>query len=119
MAEHGKLARVSAYANALVIDDSSPEQLLELAAGVLDRCERVVLLDGVVALRPTPGAILCEVIDAMPAHRCAEEFKVLVENAQRRLAGSKLAARLPRRALQWLVVEDSGTAPVELWPAPK
>jgi hypothetical protein len=110
---------MSAYKHALAVDESSSEQRLALAADVLDRCEGVVLLNGVVALRPTPSAILCEVIDPVPtAHRCAEEFRVLVENASRDLAGSKLASRLPRRPLQWLVVDDYGTGTVELWPAP-
>jgi len=110
---------MSAYRHALVVDDASSEQVLALAAELLDRCERVVMLDGVVALRPTPGAILCEIIDPNPAaHRCAEEFKVLVENASRGLAGSKLASRLPRRPLQWLVVEYYGTGTVELWREP-
>lgn len=109
---------MAAYKHALAIDDDSSEQRLLLAAGMLERCEGVVMLDGNVALRPTPRVIFCEVIDREPAaHRCAEEFKVLVENAQRRVAQSKLAARLPRRPLHWLVVEDYGTGTLELWPA--
>lgn len=109
---------MSAYKHALTVDDSSSEQRLALAVQVLDRCEGVVMLEGVVALRPTPSAILCEVIDPMPtAHRCAEEFKVLVENASRGLFSSKLGSRLPQRPLQWLVVDDYGTGTVELWPA--
>ena len=122
--QSGQVARMlldehmSAYKHALVVDDASSEQRLALAAAVLDRCEGVVMLDGVVALRPTPSAILCEVIDPTPtAHRCAEEFKVLVENAGRGLAKSKLGRRLPPRPLRWLVVEDCGTGTVELWPA--
>jgi hypothetical protein len=110
---------MSAYKDALVVDETSSEQRLALATGVLDRCEGVVMLDGVAALRPTLRAILCEVIDPMPtAHRCAEEFKVLIENAERGLARSKLANRLPARPLRWLVVEDHGTGTVVLWPAP-
>jgi len=110
---------MSAYKHALAIDDNSSEPRLALAAGVLERCEGVVMLDGVVALRPTPDAILCEVIDPEPAaHRCAEEFRVLVENAARGLAGSKLASRLPRRPLRWLVVDDYGTGVIQVWPAP-
>jgi hypothetical protein len=109
---------MSAYRDALVVDDASAEQRLALAVAILDRCEGVVMLDGVAALRPTPDAIVCEVTDPMPnAHRCAEEFKVLVENARRGLAESKLGRRLPRRPLRWLVVEDYGTGTVEVWPA--
>ena len=108
---------MTVYKHALVIDDASSEQRLALAAEMLDRCEGIVMLEGVVALRPTPDAILCEVIDPMPAaHRCAEEFKVLVENAGRTLARSNLASRLPRKPLQWLVVEDDGVGTVVLWP---
>jgi hypothetical protein len=110
---------MSAYRHALIVDEASSEQRLLLAVGVLDRCEGVVMLDGVVALRPTPDAILCEVVDPTPtAHRCAEEFKALVENAQRGLAESRLAPLLARKALQWLVVDDYGNGTVELWPTP-
>lgn len=106
-----------AYQDALVIDDASSGQRLVLAAEMLERCEGVVMLDGVVALRPTPDAILCEVIERTPsAHRCAEEFKVIIENAGRRLARSRLAGRLPRRPLRWSVVKDCGSGTVELWP---
>jgi hypothetical protein len=109
---------MSAYRDALIVDDNSSDQRLDLAAAVLDRCEGVVLLDGMVALRPTPRAIICEVIDPAPAaHRCAEEFKVLVENASFSFANSKLEERLPSRPLEWVVVDDYGSGTVELWPA--
>jgi hypothetical protein len=109
----------SAYRHALVVDDASSEQRLALAADILDRCEGVVMLDGAIAVRSTPDVILCEVVDPMAtAHRCAEEFKVLVENAGRRLAGSRLASRLPDRPMRWRVVEDCGTEAMELWPVP-
>jgi hypothetical protein len=109
---------MSAYRDALVVDHNSSEQQLALAAALLDRCEGLVLFDGVVALRPTPRAIICEVIDPTPnAHRCAEEFKVLVENATLRLASSQLSKQLPNRPLEWLVVDDYGSGTVELWPA--
>ena len=101
-----------------MLDDASPPQRFALAAEVLDKCAGVVMLDGIVALRPTPHAIICEVVDPMPtAHRCAEEFKVLVENAARALEESRLASRLPPRPLRWVVVEDYGTNTVQLWPA--
>jgi hypothetical protein len=111
--------QASTYKHALVVDETSSEQRLLQAAEMLDRCESIVMLKGVVALRPTPDAVFCEVVDLMPnSHRCAEEFKVLIENAERGLAGSKLASLLPRRPLQWRVVGDYGTGTVELWPAP-
>ncbi|MGD8927086.1 MAG: hypothetical protein PVG20_09555 [Thioalkalispiraceae bacterium] len=100
---------MSSYKHALHVDDHASEQLLGLAADWLERSEGVVMLNGVIALRPTPVAILCEVIDPTPAaHRCVEEFKVLVENAARTLAASQLASRLPQRPLQWRVVDEDG-----------
>lgn len=108
---------MSAYKDALAVDDTSSDQRLALAADLLASCNGVVLLDGALALRPTHSDILCEVIDPMPnAHRCAEEFKVLVENASRLLAASKLGTMLPQKPLHWLVVEDYGAGTVELWP---
>ncbi len=110
---------MSIYKHAFVIDDTSSEQRLLQAAEALDRCEDIVVLDGVVALRPTPTAIFCEVVDPMPnSHRCAEEFRVLIENAERGLAGSKFASFLPRRPHRWLVVNGYGTGAVILWPVP-
>lgn len=109
--------RMSAYKDALAVDDQSSDQRLALAAGLLAGPEGVVLLAGMLALRPTQSGILCEVIDPVPnTHRCDEEFKVLVENAARMLAASKLGGLLPRKQLHWLVVEDYGTGTAELWP---
>ena len=110
---------MTAYEHALVVDDTSTEQSLLRAAQALEHCEQVVMLSGVVALRPTPIAIICEVVDPLPdSHRCAEEFKVLVENAARGLAASRLGGMLPSRPLQWRVVADDGAGIVELWPVP-
>ncbi|MDE2347749.1 MAG: hypothetical protein KGL92_04515 [Gammaproteobacteria bacterium] len=107
---------MSAYRDALVIDAASSAERLRLAGARLERCEGLVMLDGVAVLRPRPGAISCEVIDRSPdGHRCAEEFKVLVENAARDLARSALAGHLPRRPLRWSVVEDAGTGIRPLW----
>ncbi len=108
---------MSAYKDALVIDATSSAERLALAAQALSNGEGIVLLEKSVALRPTTGAIMCDVIDPMPrSHRCAEEFRVLVENAKRALAASKLAGLLPNKPLQWRVVEDCGTGIEELWP---
>ena len=109
---------MSAYRDALAIDESASDQRLALAAELLAGSDGVVLLNGVVALRPTAWEILCEVIEPMgTAHRCEEEYKVLVENAGRMLASSRLAACLPHRRLRWLVVEDRGTDTSESWRA--
>ena len=110
---------MSAYKYALLIDDRSSDQRLELAKSSLRNSGSVVLLDGTLALRVEPGRIVCEVIDPQPSqHRCAEEFAVLVENARRALQLSKLNSCLPARPQQWVVVEDTAGDPVEVWAAP-
>lgn len=106
------------YEHTLTINEYSPEQRLLQAAELLARCEGVVILEKIAALRPTPKEIICEAFDPEPgAHRCAEEFKVILENAQRVFAKSRFAHLLPRRPRRWLVVaaDDPGTT---LWPAP-
>jgi hypothetical protein len=110
---------MTAYRDALTIDESASEQRLALAAKVLAGSGGVVLLNGAVALRPALREILCEVIEPMgTAHRCEEEYKVLVENASRMLSSSRLAPHLPHRRLRWLVVEDHGAGTSESWRAP-
>ena len=108
---------MSAYRDALSIAADSSEQRVALAAELLASSDSVVLLEGMLALRPTSHCILCEVIDPMPnSHRCAEEFKVLVENAARALEASRLGKLMPAQPLRLLVVEDYGTGTVEIWP---
>jgi hypothetical protein len=110
---------MSAYRDALVVYSDSSEQRLALAADLLKSCSGVVVLDGILALRPMADEILCEVVDPdFGVHRCEEEYKVLVENASRALATSKLAHLLPGRPLRWLVVEDTGSSTIEMWHAP-
>jgi hypothetical protein len=108
---------MSAYKNALMINESSTEEHLALAAQALHNCEAIVLLNSAVAFRSTPSDILCEIIDPMPtSHRCAQEFEVLVENAKHMLSNSKLAHWLPDKSLKWRVVEDCGDSVREMWP---
>ena len=110
---------MSAYKDALALELSASDERVALAADMLVNGTGVVLLGGVLALRPNGPELLCEVIDPMPsAHRCANEYEVLVENAQLALDASKLGARLPDRPRKWLVVEDYGTGTMELWRAP-
>ncbi len=110
---------MTAYGDALTIDESASDQRLAMAAEMLAGCDGVVLLNGIVALRPTGREIVCEVIEPMgTAHRCEEEYKVLVENASRMLSSSRLAPYLPQRRLRWRVVEDHGSGTSESWRAP-
>jgi hypothetical protein len=95
------------------------DQRVALAARALANGESVAMFGGSLVLRPTRGALLCEVVDPAPsARRCANEYEVLVENAQRALEASELAALLPRLRQVWRVVGDTGAgAPEELWRA--
>jgi hypothetical protein len=102
----------------LVVDDSSSEQMLALARTRLEHCTGLVVLNGVVTLRPWRHEIECAVTPIAAAPRCEEEYKVLVENAARALGSSELGRRLPQRPLRWVVVDDDGSGAVELWRAP-
>jgi len=100
----------------LVIDEAAPPERLAQAAAILERCTGTVLLEPCLVLRPSTREIRCEVIDTtLAAHRCEEEYKVIVENAARALDRSKLGALLPRRPLRWVVVEDRDSGVVEAW----
>ena len=100
----------------LVISAGASEQRLALAADLLDRCEGIVVLEGVATLTPAPDSIECAIVEPVPGtSRCAEEYKALVENAARALRSSKLGHHLPDRPLLWTVVDDDGTGIVELW----
>ena len=102
--------RMTAYGDALVIDTDASEQQVALAADLLARRAGIVVLDGVLALRATETGLLCEVLDPMPAtHRCANEYDVLMENAQRALAASRLRDLLPDLPRRWSVVSSDAT----------
>ena len=110
---------MSAYKDALAIKAGDSDQRFALAGEILANADGVVVLDGILALRPTDHELLCEVIDPAPsARRCANEYEVLVENARLALEGSKLRDLLPHLPQKWLVVEDHGTDTTELWRAP-
>lgn len=109
----------SAYGDALVIDADSTADQLTRAAGILASGGGMVMLEGIVALRPTRTHLYCEVVDpTASARRCEREFEVLVENAQRTLHSSRLKDDLPDLPRRWRVVEDRGTDTVVLWQAP-
>jgi len=102
--------------DAFVVDDTATPERLAQAADLLDRCTGIVMLMPAIVLRPGVREIRCEVVDPAPAaHRCEEEYKVLVENAARSLVRSKLGALLPDRPLRWAVVEQREGGMVEAW----
>lgn len=99
-----------------VIDEAATPERLAQAIEILDRCTGIVMLMPVIVLRPGVREIRCEVFDtASAAHRCEDEYKVLVENAARALERSRLGALLPHRPLRWAVVEVHGSEAVEVW----
>lgn len=106
----------ASLSEAFVVDDTATPERLAQAVDLLDRCTGIVMLGPVIVLRPSSREIRCEVVDPMPAaHRCEEEYKVLVENAARALVRSKLGALLPDRSLRWAVVEKRDGVMVEAW----
>jgi hypothetical protein len=110
---------MSAYKDAFAIDDSASDEQLALAKEILASGRGYVLFERQIALRAIGAYLLCEVIDQEPsAHRCSNEYEVLVENAQRALEASRLQKFLPALPLKWLVVEDSDAGIEELWHAP-
>jgi len=110
---------MSACRDALAIDAEASAERLALAAQILAGREGVVMLEGAVALRSTSALLLCEVVDPMPsARRCAAEYEVLVENAQRALEASKLRQLLPDLPRRWSVVEVHASGTTEVWCAP-
>jgi hypothetical protein len=103
---------------ALPIETGDSDERFALAAKTLAAGESVVMFEGTLVLRPARGELQCEVVDPTPsARRCANEYEVLVENAQRALEASKLGALLPRVRRSWLVVGDTGAGTTELWRA--
>ncbi len=110
---------MSAYPDAFAVDDDSSAQRLEQAAQILASGTGIVIFGGTVALRPATSCLSCEVVDPEPSsRRCEHEFEVLVENAQRLLAASKLSKLLPDVPHKWVVVNDDGHAATALWHAP-
>jgi hypothetical protein len=102
--------------DAFVVDDTATPERVAQAADLLGRCMGIVMLEPAIVLRPGVREICCQVVDPAPAaHRCEEEYKVLVENAARALDRSKLAALLPDRPLRWAVVEQRGSELFEVW----
>jgi hypothetical protein len=101
---------------AFVIDETAAPERLAQAIRILELCSGAILLEPGLVLRPRAREILCEVLDTTAAaHRCEEEYKVMVENAARALERSKLGAMLPDRPLRWVVVEDRGSGAIEAW----
>ncbi len=105
----------SASRNALALRSNDSDERFGLAVDALAQ-GRIVVLDETLALRCGAGAVHCEVIDPTPsAHRCANEYEVLVENARHMLESSRLNRLLPKLPKQWSVVDDRGSHPFVAW----
>lgn len=110
---------MSSASDILSLGDDASEERLALAVEMLTRRSGVVLFEETILLRPEGGHLLCQVLDPISsAHRCANEYEVLVENARRLLDASRLRKVLPRLPKKWSVVEGDGTHGVELWRVP-
>jgi hypothetical protein len=109
--------RIASARSVWQVDEHSPDPELVSAAGVLDRAEGTVAFGQSLLLRAEEGGIVCEVIAPVPgAHRCEEEFKVMVENAQRELEASRFGRLVPRGPRRWQVVELRPDGALRLWP---
>lgn len=108
-----------ACSDAVRVEVGAPEARCRFAAEALRDDGARVLFGDALALRRHGQRIVCEVIEPPGSvHRCAEEYAVLVENARRALAASRLQAFLPALPLAWVVVENEGAGTVERWRAP-
>lgn len=109
-------ALVPAGITTLAIDPDAPVEQLEQAARMLSTGTGTVVLNGALILRSSAARLLCDVIDPEPrSRRCENEFAVLLENAQRMLASSRLAPYLPGIPRVWRVVEETDTGTTVLW----
>jgi hypothetical protein len=109
---------MSTHKGAVAVELADSDDRLAFAAQALADGQSVVLLEGMLILRPAPGELRCEVVDPAPsARRCANEYEVLVENAQRALEASTLAPLLPNLRRTWFVVGDNASGETELWRA--
>lgn len=76
--------------------------------------ESIDVIKGELTLRVSGDVVVCELTDPDPTvHRCAEEYRVMVENAARRLEASGALARFPGRLCRWRVVDAAGDPVVE------
>lgn len=102
---------MSAYKDALHITVEQVGSRLALAQELLATGEGVVVLNSVLALRPSGPEFLAEVI----ATQSGRDFAEQVEAAKSLLAQSTLAASVNNHKLSWLVVDDYGMGTAELW----
>ena len=102
---------MSAYKDALHITSNESGRRLALAHDLLGSGQGVVVLDGVIALRPTPEGLLAEVI----SDSSSRDRATLIDAARSLLAQSTLV--LPAQPYAILVVDDYGTGTLEIWRA--
>ncbi len=115
-ARRDPVARRMRFHDAIAIDGAATPERVAQAVAALAQCTGTVLLEPGLHLRASDREIRCEVLDSTSAaHRCEEEYKVLVENAARALQRSQLAASLPDRPLRWAVVEERDGGVFEVW----
>jgi hypothetical protein len=102
---------MSAYKDALHITSNESGSRLTLAHELLAAGRGIVVLDGFLALRPTPEGLLAEII----SDRSSQDPAALVDAARELLAQATLV--LPHDPSAMVVVDDYGTGTLEIWRA--
>jgi hypothetical protein len=102
---------MSAYKDALHITSDESGSRLALAQDLLGTGQGVVVLDGFLALRPTPEGLLAEVI----SDGASRDPAALVGAARSLLDQATLVLHVQPYA--FLVVDDYGTGTSEIWRA--
>ena len=102
---------MSAYKDALHISSKESGSRLALARDLLSSGQGVVVLDGFLALRPTPEGLLAEVI----SYGSSPEPVALVDAARVLLEQATLV--LPAQPYATLIVNDYGPGTMEVWRA--
>ena len=96
---------MGAYKDALYITAEETGPRASLAVDVLTTCRGVVVLDGLLALRPEADHITCEVI---ASRATPGRYRAAIEDAQSLLNRSTIFNAVSGATLLWVVVEDYG-----------
>jgi len=96
---------MGAYKDALHVTAEEVGARAALAMDVLANRRGVVVLDGVLALRPESNHIACEVI---ASRSTSGQYRLAIEEAQSLLKRSTISNAVSGIKLVWVVVEDYG-----------
>jgi hypothetical protein len=97
---------MGAYKDALHITGEETGSRASLAVDALTTRRGVVVLDGLLALRPEADHITCEVIASSMA---PSQYRSAIEDGQSLLNRSTIFNAISGTTLLWVLVEDYGT----------